>query len=109
MLNLTTYGSVPRASLRGGGQVVSGDIVAGERSRWVRLLAYKLWPIANSPKSKKPEEKVLVLKCFRITYVCQRSVGDQQVNIFGGIYTPFHDGPSEKFTARVGLTFLFPE
>jgi hypothetical protein len=37
-------------------------------------------------------------------------IGKQPVNAFGAVYySPFHDGPSEKWTARVGLTLLFPE
>ena len=37
-------------------------------------------------------------------------IGMQPVNMFGAIYySPLHDGPSEKWTARVGLTLLFPE
>jgi len=37
-------------------------------------------------------------------------IGKQPVNIFGAVYySPFDDGPSEQWTARVGLTLLFPE
>jgi hypothetical protein len=37
-------------------------------------------------------------------------IGKQPVNMFGAVYySPLHDGPSEKWTARVGLTLLFPE
>jgi hypothetical protein len=38
------------------------------------------------------------------------NIGKQPVNMFGAVYySPLHDGPSEKWTARVGLTLLFPE
>jgi hypothetical protein len=37
-------------------------------------------------------------------------IGKQPVNAFGAVYySPLDDGPSEKWTARVGLTLLFPE
>jgi hypothetical protein len=37
-------------------------------------------------------------------------IGKQPVNAFGAAYySPLNDGASPKWTARVGLTFLFPE
>jgi hypothetical protein len=36
--------------------------------------------------------------------------GDQPVNVSAAAYySPFDDGPSEKWTARLNITFLFPE
>ena len=37
-------------------------------------------------------------------------IGKQPVKLFGAVYyNPVDDGPSAKWTAKIGITFLFPE